>query len=135
MSPECTDGSRSWRVYRAAGRPARFGVCDDARTSAASLVKSGLGRTRIMAKAKHPPAPCEMGEETARLRALPWQEKEKGRDERPTDQSADDDGDEDGGDHQQEIVRSETQDLNRPWQKLGTAFGPTPLPSRHRPPP
>src|SRR3546814_12482663 len=72
----------------------RFGVCDDARTSAASLVKSGLGRTRIMAKVKHPPAPCEMGEETARLRALPWQEKEKGRDERPTDQSADDDGDE-----------------------------------------
>src|SRR3546814_4885833 len=94
MSPECKDGSRSWRVYRAAGRPARFGVCDDARTSAASLVKSGLGRTRIMAKVKHPPAPCEMGEETARLRALPWQEKEKGRDERPTDQSADDDGDE-----------------------------------------
>src|SRR3546814_2448648 len=87
MSPECNDGSRSWRVYRAAGRPARFGVCDDARTSAASLVKSGLGRTRIMAKVKHPPAPCEMGEETARLRALPWQEKEKGRDERPTDQS------------------------------------------------
>src|SRR3546814_9933802 len=77
MSPECNDGSRSWRVYRAAGRPARFGVCDDARTSAASLVKSGLGRTRIMAKVKHPPAPCEMGEETARLRALPWQEKEK----------------------------------------------------------
>src|SRR3546814_16987956 len=75
MSPECNDGSRSWRVYRAAGRPARFGVCDDARTSAASLVKSGLGRTRIMAKVKHPPAPCEMGEETARLRALPWQEK------------------------------------------------------------
>src|SRR3546814_7271229 len=71
-----------------------------------------------MAKAKHPPAPCEMGEETARLRALPWQEKEKGRDESPTDQSADDDGDEDGGDHQHELVRSEPQDLNRLVQIL-----------------
>src|SRR3546814_12220773 len=75
-----------------------------------------------MAKVKHPPAPGEMGEETARLRELPWQEKEKGRDERPTDQSADDDGDEDGGDHQHELVRSEPQDLNWLVLILGHAF-------------
>src|SRR3546814_17413940 len=111
MSPECNDGSRSWRVYRAAGRPARFGVCDDARTSAASLVKSGLGRTRIMANVKHPPAPCEMGEETARLRALPWQEKAKGRADSPTDQSAEDDCDEAGGDHKHEPFRTDPQEM------------------------
>src|SRR3546814_14776636 len=97
--------------YRAGGRPAPVVVCDEARTSAAALLKSGLGRTRKMAKVKHPPAPCEMGEETARLPALPWQEKEKGRDERPTDQSADDDGDEDGGDHQHELVRTDRKSV------------------------
>src|SRR3546814_21200728 len=63
-----------------------------------------------------------MGEETGRRRARAWQEKEKGRDERPTDQSADDDGDEDGGDHQHELVRSEPQDLNRLVQIVGHAF-------------
>src|SRR3546814_15985336 len=64
---------------------------------------------------------------------LPWQEKEKGRDERPTDQSADDDGDEDGGDHQHELVRSEPQDLNRLVQILGQAFVHRPFSSCYGP--
>ena len=75
-----------------------------------------------MGEGNQAPAPREMDEIAPGLGPLPRDEKEKGGDERPADKSAHDRGHEHARGREQELVRSEPQDLDRPMQILRKAF-------------
>lgn len=75
-----------------------------------------------MREGNQAPAPREVREIAPGLGPLPRDEKEKGSDERPADKSADDRGHEHARGREQELVRSEPQDLDRPMQILRKAF-------------
>jgi hypothetical protein len=63
-----------------------------------------------------------MRNKTARLGPLPGNEEEKNADERPAYDPADHDRDEDRGHDDDEFLRVEPEDLNRPMQELWQTF-------------
>jgi hypothetical protein len=81
LDPAGSDGYRSSLACRPGDRRSCGRIAETSR----GLTRAGLRRTRIVAEGDEAPAPGQVRDEPARLGAQPGNEKEKTRDERPTE--------------------------------------------------